>query len=124
MFSDKFNEVMQYEGVVTIVTMGAQPTQVTNTWNSYLKIDPATNKIYIPAMGMHSIEDALKAENKLKLTMGTKEVTGTQGPGAGFHLSGKGFFHEDGPIFDEMKAKFPWLTRVLEVDVEKEEQKI
>lgn len=122
MFPDKFLEVLQHEGVVSIITLGATPTAVTNTWNSYIK--QGTDCLYIPAAGMHSIEEGLALDNQLKLTLGSKEVEGAVGPGAGFHVTGQGFFLTEGSIFEEMKATFPWLTRVLEVKVQKVEQKI
>ena len=35
--SEKFHEVLQHEGVVSIVSWGVE-THVVNTWNSYLVI--------------------------------------------------------------------------------------
>lgn len=123
MFPQSFFDVLAHEGVVTIVTLGAHPTAVTNTWNSYLKVTDSS--VFLPAAGMHSIEETLQQENALKLTLGSKEVNGLAGfPGAGFHLTGEGIFHTEGDAFDEMKERFPWLTRVIEVKVQKVEQKI
>ncbi|MEE5988955.1 hypothetical protein L1O48_09690 [Ligilactobacillus equi] len=45
-------------------------------------------------------------------------------PGAGFHIYGQGSFLADGAIFEEMKAKFPWIRKVLQVKVTALEQKI
>lgn len=122
--NEKFLEVLQHEGAVAIVTLAATPTAVTNTWMSYLTLDKANDKIYLPAMGMHSVEKVLAEDNRLVLTMGSKEVQGTVGPGAGFHVTGTGKFLDDGPFFDKMKANFPWVTRVLEVSVTDISQKI
>lgn len=102
MNNEKFLEVMQHEGSVTIVTINAQPAGVVNTWMSYVKLDLDHDLIYIPAAGMHSIEEDFKTDE----TVGTKEVLGTEGPGAGFHLFGQGSFIEAGPIFDEIKSNF------------------
>lgn len=121
MLSEKLRDVLSHEGVVTIITTGG-PLAVTNTWNSYLTIEGDT--IYLPAAGMHSIQEAMKEDNSLLLTVGSKEVEGTVGPGAGFHITGKGTFLDNGPHFDAKKAQFPWATRVLQVDVVKEDQKI
>lgn len=46
------------------------------------------------------------------------------GHGAGFHLHGTADFITEGPIFDEMKEKFPFLSRVLQITVTDIEQKI
>lgn len=124
MNNEKFLEVMQHEGPVTIVTINAQPASVVNTWMSYVKLDLDHDLIYIPAAGMHSIEEDFKTDATVTLTVGTKEVLGTEGPGAGVHLFGQGSFIEAGPIFDEMKVKFPWIRKVLQVKVDKIEQKI
>jgi hypothetical protein len=53
--------------------------------------------------------------NKVLLTFGSKEVTGFRGPGAGFVMEGTARFISSGPEYDMMKAKFAFLTRVLEV---------
>jgi hypothetical protein len=51
------------------------------------------------------------------MTLGSKEVLGHRGPGAGFMMEGKARFLSSGSEFDMMKAKFSFLTRVLEVTV-------
>ncbi|HAR84162.1 MAG TPA: FMN-binding protein, partial [Clostridium sp.] len=48
MFTDKFFEVLNHEGVVSIVTCANNTAHVANTWNSYL-IVVEENKILIPA---------------------------------------------------------------------------
>ncbi|QGG61871.1 pyridoxamine 5'-phosphate oxidase family protein [Loigolactobacillus bifermentans] len=122
--NEKFLDVLQHEGAVAIITLAPVPTAVTNTWMSYLRLDKANDKIYIPAAGMHSVEEVVAQDNHLKLTMGSKEVEGTVGPGAGFHVTGTGKFIDNGPVFDQMKADFPWVTRVLEISVTDISQKI
>ncbi|KRM08759.1 pyridoxamine 5'-phosphate oxidase family protein [Lentilactobacillus farraginis] len=118
----KFLDVMKHEGVVTIVTINAQPAHVVNTWASYVKV--TDKKLLIPAAGMHSIEQDFAADNHVTVAVGSKEVEGTQGPGAGFHVHGTGKFVDAGDDFDEMKAKFPWLSRVLEIEIDDIEQRI
>ncbi len=55
MLSEKFFEVLKYEGVVSIVSWGStDEANITNTWNSYLVIKD--NKILLPAAGMKSTE--------------------------------------------------------------------
>lgn len=120
----KFLEVMQHEGPVTIVTINAQPASVVNTWGSYVNINEAGNYLLIPAAGMRSIEHDFATDNTVVLTMGSKAVEGTVGPGAGFHVHGTGEFIESGAEFDAMQAKFPWIRKVLKVNIKEIQQKI
>lgn len=120
----KFLEVMQHEGPVTIVTINAQPASVVNTWGSYVNINEAGNYLLIPAAGMRSIEHDFATDNTVVLTMGSKAVEGTVGPGAGFHVHGTGEFIETGAEFDAMQAKFPWIRKVLKVNIKEIQQKI
>lgn len=124
MLNEKFLEVMAHEGAVTIISSSekAPGFHAVNTWNSYIHIEGDT--LYIPAAGMHSIQDDMKKNNHLMLTMGSKEVMGTVGWGAGFHVFGTGRFIESGEIYDKMHGEMPFLTRVLAVDVESAQQKI
>ncbi|MCH4170248.1 MAG: hypothetical protein LKF36_03370 [Lactobacillus sp.] len=118
----KFIDVMNHEGAATIVTINAQPAHVVDTWNSYVKV--TEDKLYIPAAGMTSIEADFKTDNHVIVSVGSKAVEGTQGPGAGFHVHGTGSFLPEGSEFDEMKAKFPWITRVLVIAIDQIEQRI
>jgi len=120
----KFLDVMQHEGPVTIVTINAHPASVVNTWMSYVDVHADDNYLLIPAAGMHSIEADFKTDNTVTLTMGSKAVEGTVGPGAGFHVHGTGEFIANGAAFDTMQAKFPWIREVLKVTVHDIEQKI
>lgn len=118
----KFLEVLKHEGPVTIITINAQPASVVNTWMSYITVDG--DYLYIPAAGMHSIESDFKTNNHVILTFGSKEVEGTVGPGAGFHVYGTGSFTDSGDKFDAKKKQFPWLTRMLIVHIDEISQKI
>lgn len=120
----KFLEVMAHEGPVTIITINAQPAGVVNTWMSYVKIDQEKNQLFIPAAGMRSIEKHFELDNTVLLTVGSKEVEGTMGPGAGFHILGKGTFIDAGEVYEEVKTRFPWVREVLQVDIESITQKI
>lgn len=115
---------MKDEGPVTIVTINANPASVVNTWMSYIKSDKEKNCLYLPAAGMHSIENDFAQDNHVLLTMGSKKVEGTAGPGAGFHVKETGKFFAEGPEFSEMQARFPWLREVLRVNINQIEQKI
>ncbi|MBO0481084.1 pyridoxamine 5'-phosphate oxidase family protein [Candidatus Enterococcus courvalinii] len=122
--NETFLEVMKHEGAVTIISSSEETPgfHAVNTWNSYVQI--SDDKLYIPAAGMHSVQQDIEKNNQVMLTVGSKEVIGTVGLGAGFHLHGTADFIKEGPIFDEMKEKFPFLSRVLQITVTDVEQKI
>ena len=117
MLSEKFLEVISYEGVASIVSCANNEAHIVNTWNSYLNVTE-DGRILIPAAGMHSIEVDMKENNKVKVTVGSKEVLGTFAMGAGFRIEGTAKFLTEGTEFEMMKVKFPFLTRVLEITVE------
>ncbi|AAK81452.1 hypothetical protein BJV85_000374 [Clostridium acetobutylicum] len=116
MFTEKFFEVLNHEGVVSIVTCSNNEAHVSNTWNSYLVIVEG-NKILIPAAAMLKTEDNVNANPKVKLTIGSKEVMGNNYMGTGFLLEGTAKFLKDGDHFKMMREKYSFLTRVLEVTV-------
>lgn len=124
MLNNVFLDVMNHEGAVTIISSSQEAPgfHAVNTWNSYVQIEG--DKLYIPAAGMHSVQQDIEQNDQVLLTMGSKEVLGTVGPGAGFHVSGTAEFITEGPIYDTMKAKMPFLSRVLQVTVTNVEQKI
>lgn len=118
MLTDKFFEVLNYEGAVSITTVSNNEAHVNCTWNSYLLVKDDT--ILIPAAGMKTtsadIED--NGNSKVILTLAAREVEGFDGyQGTGFRIIGEGRFIDEGSDFDEMKEKFPFLNRVLAVDV-------
>ena len=116
MFTDTFREVLSKEGVVSIVTCAENEAHVANTWNSYLEL-PDGERLLIPAWKMRKTEQNTLQNNKVLLTLGSKEVQGRMGQGTGFLLEGTARFIKSGDEYDAMKAKFPFLTRVLEVTV-------
>lgn len=116
MFSEKFLEVLNHEGVVSIVTCANNEAHAANTWNSYLVIVDE-NKILIPAAAMINTEENINANPKVKLTIGSHEVMGYRYMGTGFLLEGTAKFLKDGEHFKMMKEKYSFLTRVLEVTV-------
>jgi hypothetical protein len=114
--SEKFLEVLQHEGVVSIVSWGVE-THVVNTWNSYLVI---TNdeRILIPAYGFRKTEKNVLVNDAIKITLGSKDVLGFNDyQGTGFVVDGTAKYISSGEEFDFMKEKFSFLTRVLEITV-------
>jgi len=119
--TDKFFEVLQHEGVVSIVSWGVEP-HVVNTWNSYLVVTE-DGRILIPAYGFRKTEKNVKVNNKVKLTLGSKDVSGYKdNPGTGFVIDGTARYIESGAEYDLMKDKFAFLTRVFEVTVDSAKQ--
>lgn len=121
MLSEKFYEVLKYEGVVSIVSWGNGDANITNTWNSYLVVKDG--KIMLPAAGMNSTEKDVNVNNRVKVTLGSREVMGYNNyQGTGFLIEGTAKFIESGEDYEMMKEKFPFLRKVLEITVESAKQ--
>lgn len=118
MFTEKFLEVLNYEGVVSIVTWTEKEANVTNTWNSYLELT-TDGRILLPAAGLKSTESDLQVNDKVKVTLGSREVEGRDGyQGTGFKIEGTAKFITEGSDFDMMFEKFPFIRAALEITVE------
>ncbi len=118
---EKFLEVLQHEGVVSIVSWGVE-THVANTWNSYLVVTE-DERILIPAYGFRKTEANVNVNSSVKLTLGSKDVLGYKDyPGTGFLINGTAKYIISGDEYDFMKQKFSFLTRVLEITVETAKQ--
>lgn len=119
--SDKFHEVLQHEGVVSIMSWGVEPHLV-NSWNSYLVITE-DERILIPAYGFRRTEKNVAVNNQVKISLGSKNVLGYKDyPGTGFIVTGTAAYIETGAEYDMMKEKFSFLTRVFEITVDKAKQ--
>ena len=116
MFTEKFLEVLGKEGVVAIVSCADNEAHVVNTWNTYL-VQTSDGRLLIPAWAMRKTEKKILKNNRVLLTIGSKEVEGRNGLGCGFLIEGTARYISFGPEWDEMKARFSFLTRVLEVTV-------
>lgn len=114
MFSDKFLEVLKYEGIVSLVSWGSESEpHITNTWNSFLQIKE-DGSLLVPAAGMTHLEDDLSQNPKLIVTLGSKEVEGRNGnQGTGFKFYAKAELKESGSDFKKTKEKFPFIRKVL-----------
>lgn len=121
MFNEKFNQVLNHDGVVSIVSWATNDAHVVNTWNKYIQVVDET-RFLIPAAGMRKTEKNVLANDHVKLTIGSHEVEGYKGMGTGFLIEGTAKFISEGAEFDMMKTKFPFLSRVLEVTVSSAKQ--
>lgn len=119
--SEKFFEVLKHEGVVSIMSWGVEPHLV-NTWNSYLVVTE-DERILIPAYGFRKTQKNVEINDKVKISLGSKDVLGYKDyPGTGFMIEGTAGYIESGDEYDMMKNKFSFLTRVLEIKVDKAKQ--
>lgn len=125
MLTEKFYDVLKYEGVVTVVSWGStEEPHIANTWNSYLVVT-ADERILIPAYGFRKTEKNVNANNKIKISLGSKEVLGYKDyQGTGFVVEGTAKYLTSGPEFEMMKEKFSFLSRVVEVTVTSAQQGI
>lgn len=122
MLSEKFMDVLKYEGAVSITSWGKEEPHVTCTWNSYLVIK-GNDTILIPAAGMHSTQEDVSVNENIILTLAAREVEGFNGyQGTGFRVNGTATFLEQGAYFDEMKKKYPFIRSVLQVTVKDAKQ--
>ena len=116
MLNEKLLEVISHEGVVAIVSCSNNEAHVVNTWNSYINVTE-DGRLLIPAAGMRRTQKNVELKNKVKITIGSKEVMGYKRLGTGFLIEGTACFTESGSEFEMMKEKFPFLSRVLEITV-------
>lgn len=108
----KLHEVLKNEGVVAIVSQGAKCPHVVNTWNSYIHVTKDGN-LLIPAGGMKITESNIAINEKVQITLGSREVDGFHSRGTGFHISATAKFMLEGAEFDSTNKKFPWCRAVM-----------
>ena len=121
MLNEKLLEVISHEGVVAIASWSSDEAHVVNTWNSYVNTTE-DGRLLIPAAGMRKTQKNVELNNKVKVTVGSKEVMGYNYMGTGFLIEGTAKFVESGSEFDMMKEKFTFLSRVLEITVSSAKQ--
>lgn len=112
-----FLQILRHEGVVAIATQGPDGPHLVNTWNSYLQITE-DGRLLIPVGGMQHTEAHLAADDRILVTLGSREVPGLHGPGTGFLVRGTGRFHVTGPEFEAVKGRFAWARAALAVHPE------
>lgn len=105
------------DGVVAIVTQGSDEPHVVNTWNSYIQVT-SDDKLLIPAGFMNKTENNIANNNRVQLTIGSREVQGKMYKGTGFRIKGTARFLKDGAEFKMMKEKFDWARAALEITIE------
>ena len=64
---EKFFDVLEHEGVVTVMSWGVEP-HIVNTWNSYIVVTD-DKRLLIPAYGFRKTEKNVNVNNKIKLAL-------------------------------------------------------
>ncbi len=123
MIPDKIQEILKHEGVVAIATQGKNGPHLVNTWNSYVQVSE-TGSLLVPVGGMQETQENLHKDNRVLVTLGSREITGLQGPGAGFLITGTAQITNSGNLYDLVHKKFPWARAVLEINIHSAEQTI
>ncbi|SHE34068.1 Pyridoxamine 5'-phosphate oxidase [Atopostipes suicloacalis DSM 15692] len=123
MLSEKFFEVINEEGVVSVTSWGSGDTpNVRCTWNSYLRITD-DERILIPIAGFTSVQADVLVNKEVILTLGSREVEGFNNyQGTGFLLEGQAEFLDSGDEFEQMRAEFPFMNKLLKIKVESAKQ--
>lgn len=115
--SDTLLEVLKHEGVVAIVSINKKEPHITNTWNTYIRVINE-DTFLIPAGVMKTLEKNIKKCNKVKISIGSREVKGLNDyQGTGFLLEGEASFSYDEEYVKILIDDYPWLTRVLVVKI-------
>ena len=119
MINERLLEVLKHpaDGEVAIVTQGIDEPHVVNTWNSYVHVTE-DDKLLIPVGGMNKTEENIERNNKVKLTIGSREVQGKSYKGTGFLITGTAKFLKEGPEFNLIKEKFSWARAALEITID------
>lgn len=117
MIPEKLVEVIKHEGVATIGTYADGNIHLSNTWNSYIQISEYGKLLY-PAGGMNVTESNIEKNNKVQMTVGSREVEGFHGLGTGFRINGTAAFIKSGPDLERIKQKYPWARAVVEITIE------
>ncbi|MDT3700987.1 MAG: pyridoxamine 5'-phosphate oxidase family protein [Thermincola sp.] len=123
MLNEKLLEVLAHpaDGEVAIVTQGEEGAHVVNTWNSYIHVTE-DDRLLIPSAGMNKTEKNIEGDNRVKLTIGSREVQGNMYKGTGFLITGTAKFLKEGADFDMTKKRFEWIRAVLEITVNTAQQ--
>lgn len=119
--NEVIKQVLSEEGSVALVTLGSDGPHMVNTWNSYLIVEEDTYAL--PAGRMKKTEENLKVNNQVLMSFGSRAATGLGGrPGAGFLIQGTGVFLYEGPLYDQIKERFPWARAAFAVTALSTEQ--
>ena len=118
-FDGTVSNVLEATEFVTIVTNGTQGAHVVGNWGDYLRaVGPEGDTIILPAGRYRETEENLRKDARVWLMAASRRVQGARGPGQGCVLSGRGEIVASGPLFEKVKAKFPWARGALLLHVQ------
>lgn len=108
-----FYDCLSHPGIVSLASVTAEgEPHLANTWNKYLIITE-DEKILIPCYGFHKTEKNAEEHPSVVLSLGSDQVQGKMGMGTGFLLTGTVRFLKEGELYEKMKHKCEWASRVL-----------
>ena len=116
MLTDNFLAILHKEGVASILSWADGEPHLAATWNSYITITPE-QKLLVPVLGMQTTQNNVAVNNRIKMVIGSKEIVGLYGPGAGFLLEGTARFLHEGAEIAAAKERFPWAVCLMEITV-------
>lgn len=118
---NKVKEILSKEAPAAIVTSNGEGPHLVGTWNSFIQV-MNDETLAIPAGGMSDTERNVRAGSEMQLLVGSREVQGKSGPGAGYRLTGKPSFETSGPNYDKIKSVHNWARGALVLKVNEVEQ--
>lgn len=117
MIPENLLQVLKHEGVVAIATQGENGPHLVNTWNSYIQVTEE-DRLLLPAGYMHATETNVAKNPRVLVTVGSREVEGSHGPGTGFLIEGVAVFLTSGPEYDSVKRRHSWARAAVAVTVD------
>ncbi len=116
---DVCREVWNATEFVAIVTNGPDGPHVVGNWGDYVrKLGLRDDMVVMPAGKYRQTEENLRLDSRVTLLIASRQVAGTNGPGQGCEISGRGEIVSEGPLAEEAKQHFPWARGALVVHVE------
>nr|WP_281162803.1 pyridoxamine 5'-phosphate oxidase family protein [Methanomethylovorans hollandica] len=117
----KCKEVLDNTEWVAIATCGDSGPHMVATWGGYMRALKTEDSgiIVIPAGFYNITEENLKKNPQVEMLIASKKVQGTNSPGQGCCISGKGEVQTSGKYADLAKSKFSWARGALVITIEK-----
>jgi hypothetical protein len=66
---------------------------------------------------MNTMEAILNKNNKVLVTVGSRDVEGLHGAGAGFNINGVVNIKAEGDEYADVKNKFEWARAMMKIDI-------
>lgn len=117
----KVKEILSKEAPAAMVTTSREGPHLVGTWNSFIQV-MNDETLAIPAGGMNDTEMNIRNGSELQLLVGSREIQGKSGPGAGYRLTGEPVFETSGPSYDKIKSVHNWARGAVVVKVNEVEQ--